>query len=104
VLDAINLGWDVLSLLSRVGDRDLTAESALDLLRAGRPDLLIGLVESPWLEAKSLAYDLSADHSRIELAQDVARFANSDEAGLLVIGLRTRKKSGRDLRHGGGRV
>jgi hypothetical protein len=97
VLDAMNLGWDVVSHLSQVRERDLTAESALDLLRAGRPDLLIGLFESPWLEAKGLGYDLSDDHGRIELAQDVARFANSDEAGLLVIGLRTRKRNGSDV-------
>jgi len=51
--DAIILADKVRTLLQSVVNRDLTAESALDLIGAGRADLLIGLPESSWLEAKS---------------------------------------------------
>lgn len=90
VRDAIAVGLDVVALIGRLRDGALTADSALDFLRAGRAELLVGLPESSWLDAKSQGYDLSTDHGRIELAQDVARFANGDSDGLLIIGLRTR--------------
>lgn len=61
------------------------------ILRGGRPELLLGQYESKWFEAKSAAYDLDDHAQRIELAQDVARFANSEDEGLLVLGLRTKK-------------
>ena len=81
VRDAISIGLDVVEFVERLHGGDLTAESALDLLTAGRGDLLVGLVESNWLEAKRHGYDLSTDHGRIELAQDVARFANGGQPG-----------------------
>jgi hypothetical protein len=94
--DAIRVGLDVDALLLQVRDRELNAESALTLIAAGRGDLLIGLEESTWLEAKARGYDLGIDAGRIELAQDVARFANGETAGLLVIGLKTKKVGGID--------
>lgn len=63
-------------------------------LRAGRPDLLVGQYESQELECKSQTYDLADPAEKIELAQDVARFANSEGGGLLVVGLKT-KRDGR---------
>jgi hypothetical protein len=68
----------------------------LATLRSGRPDLLLGLYESGWLECKSQGYDLKVHSHRIELAQDVARFANSERGGLLVLGLKTKKDSAGD--------
>ena len=62
-----------------------------NVLRAGRPELLIGQYETAWLECKSSGYDLASDHDKIELGQDVARFANSENGGVLVLGLKTRK-------------
>lgn len=61
------------------------------VLRGGRPGLLIGQYESRWLECKASDYDLSSPRGRIELAQDVARLANSEGDGLLVVGLKTKK-------------
>lgn len=60
-------------------------------LTAGRPDLLIGRYESEILECKSQNYDLSRIDQRIELAKDVARFANGERGGILVLGLKTKK-------------
>ena len=61
------------------------------LLRAGRPDLLVGQHESSNLECKSQNYTLSDPAQKIEFAQDVARFANSEGGGLLVLGLKTKR-------------
>jgi hypothetical protein len=65
-------------------------------LRLGRPELLVGAIESSWLEAKSYDYHrLSSGVEKIKLAQDVARFANAD-GGLLVLGLKTSLSNGID--------
>lgn len=94
VYSAVNLAQNVRDLLEKVRDRDLSAASALDLARANRAELLVGLTESSWLEVKSQGYDLTGDAGRIELAQDVARFANGTCDGLLLIGLTAKVKKG----------
>jgi hypothetical protein len=70
---------------------EFDAEALWQLLREGHVDVLIGQSESAYLEVKALGYDLSSLAQKIELAQDVARFANGDVAGLLVIGLAEKK-------------
>jgi hypothetical protein len=67
------------------------------LIRAKRADLLVGTAENEWFEAKGVAYRLGADLDEIELAKDVSAFANRPEDGLLVVGLVTRKRAGRDV-------
>jgi hypothetical protein len=96
VRDAKTISDAVEALVSRAGSGPFDAESGLDLIRAGRVDLLVGMTESSWLEAKSEAHNISEDTGRIELAKDVARFANSDTSALLVIGPVTKKKAGTD--------
>ena len=61
------------------------------LVRAARADVLIGQPESQRLDAKGQDYWLEDDAGKISLAQDVARFANGEDGGAIVIGLRTRK-------------
>ncbi|MFI8301943.1 ATP-binding protein [Streptomyces sp. NPDC085927] len=61
------------------------------LCHGGAPDSLVGLDESDWLEVKSQGYDLESIKDKIELAQDVSRFANSETGGILAIGYRTKK-------------
>lgn len=96
----LSAGRDGLALLNSIKREALNLESALGLLRAGQPHLLIGLPESDWFEVKSQPYGLKAPDSKvaeaakIELAQDVARFANSPCAALLVVGLATNKQDG----------
>ncbi|WP_157187290.1 AlbA family DNA-binding domain-containing protein [Nocardia vinacea] len=70
--------------------------SARRALTGGVPELLVGLLENSWLDAKSQLYDLTKHSQRIELAKDVAQFANSPGGGLLVIGMRTRNSGGGD--------
>ena len=60
-------------------------------MRAARADVLVGQPESQRLDAKGQDYWLEDDAGKISLAQDVARFANGEDGGAIVIGLRTRK-------------
>ncbi|WP_327691010.1 ATP-binding protein [Streptomyces sp. NBC_00461] len=105
-------GWDIdillprtRSLLSSVRELAVTLarsagmtpgapmgpEFAAGLCHGGAPDSLVGLEESDWLEVKSQGYDLDNIKDKIELAQDVSRFANSETGGILAIGYRTKK-------------
>jgi hypothetical protein len=95
-------GRDVHALLSGLRGGPIDVVSAAHLLRARLPHLLVGLPESEWLEVKSEPYALQAPEkaskrAKIELAQDVARFANGDVPALLVIGLRTAKEDGGEV-------
>jgi hypothetical protein len=65
-------------------------------IRAGHADVLVGARESQWLEAKSALWPLGADGGKIELAQDVARFANAT-GGLIVVGAATKKRGDDDV-------
>jgi hypothetical protein len=70
------------------------------LLRAGNFAAFIGLKEDQTLEAKAHGYEYKGKPRRawtVELAQDVAAFANSDNGGLLVIGAYTESAGGCDV-------
>ena len=69
---------------------------ACTLVTDGFAGYLVGQIESRWLEVKSRGYDLDNFADEIELAQDVARFANGDGPGLLVLGFRTKSVGGLD--------
>lgn len=76
-------------LAKRIQLRD-GSDFPLGLLRSMRahgPEVLVGHLESEWLEVKAL-YDHRnpQDHPHQELALDVSAFANSFEGGLIVIG------------------
>jgi hypothetical protein len=70
-------------------------ETIAALVRAGMPRVLIGIPENEWFEAKSRLWDLGTVAGKIELAQDVARFANA-HGGLILVGAETRKVAGAD--------
>jgi len=71
-----------------------TPALVIELLRSGLAHNLAGRRESAWLEVKSQRYETLVKEvpksfrraQQIELAQDVARFANSSEGGVLLIG------------------
>ena len=87
VRDALDLGTEVLQLLKAARGGELAPSTTLDLLRAGRWNLLVGQPESQWLDAKREPYDRKKPHWQYEFAKDVAAFANSDAGGLIVFGL-----------------
>lgn len=76
---------------------ELTRGTARDLVRGGRADLLVGQPEGPWLDVKGRAYDLSEDAGKISLAQDIAKFANAEHGGVLIIGLEAKKVPGGEV-------
>ncbi|MER5392434.1 ATP-binding protein [Saccharopolyspora sp. NPDC002686] len=79
------------------GDNGLPTRSfVLHALRSGDLDRIIGQEENSWLEFKSYV-DLSHEASKVELAQDVARFANAESGGILAIGFRTEKVNRKDV-------
>ena len=92
VADLVDLGANVEALLSRVHRDGLDQDSVREILRAGMPDLLVGLPEGPWLDAKSQDYDLGSDRGKISIAQDVARFANAESGGMIAIGIKTKRQ------------
>ncbi len=95
--DAAEAADDVLALWEATLGGGLSAATALDLLRAQRPELLVGQPEAPWLEAKRAPYRLDAPDQELELAKDVAAMANSSDGGLVVIGLATARRDGHDV-------
>lgn len=88
------LGANVEALLVAAVSGALTRQTISDLIRAGRAELLVGLPEGQWLDVKRQDYDLDTDRGKISLAQDVARFANGEEGGLVVVGMATKKSRG----------
>jgi hypothetical protein len=87
----------VSDLLRAVGDGMFSRDVALQVLRAARPEILLGQPESVYLDVKQSHYDLDTAYGEIALAQAVARFANAERGGLLVIGMRGRKVPGGEV-------
>lgn len=88
--DAIEVGQLIAMFVKGLRDGRLTPDTVLGMLAAGRGNLLIGQLESDWLEVKSQGYDLAVgDAPKIELAQDVARFANGTVDAVLLVGFKT---------------
>jgi len=71
----------------------LNAVGVLNLLRGSHFGALIGATESEYLEVKTSMHPIwkggpAGTRAKVELAQDVARFANGDVDAILVIGYR----------------
>ena len=85
-------GLEIAALLDATSSGRFTRVSIGDLVRSGRADLLVGQKEGHWLEAKRQHYDLQSLSGKVSLAQAVARFCNSEEGGLIVVGAETKDK------------
>jgi hypothetical protein len=84
-------------LLRSVASGKVNRDVVLQVLRAARPETLVGQPESVYLDVKQSHYDLDTAHGEIALAQAVARFANAERGGLLVIGMRGKKVPGGEV-------
>lgn len=82
---------EILALVEATTGDGLRRETVLELLRAARAELLVGQPEGDWLDVKSQDYDLSTESGKISLAQDVARFANAEYGGIVVVGMGSKK-------------
>jgi predicted HTH transcriptional regulator len=89
VYDAYALATGVLALIGAAEGAELRRESALDLLRSRRFDVLLGQQETEWIDFKREGY-AKTDRGKLELAKDVASFANAG-GGILVLGVATTK-------------
>jgi hypothetical protein len=88
--DCVSLGQTLTKLLRFREWDPRSIDGAHALLLTGRPDVLLGQPESTWLEAKRKGYGLQhSEVEKYEYARDLASFANSENGGLLVIGLAT---------------
>jgi hypothetical protein len=96
VADALAIGDDLYRLWVASLGGSLTPDTVADLLRAQRPELMLGQHETTWFEAKGAPYALGNDLAELELAKDVAALANRPEGGVLVLGLVARKRNGID--------
>lgn len=95
--DLVRIAVDAIALLEAVMNGRFGREQVADLVRSGHVDVLIGQPEGQWLEAKRQHYDLSSAAGKIALARSVARFANAEEGGIVVIGLETKGAAGQDI-------
>ncbi|MEV0234692.1 hypothetical protein [Nonomuraea sp. NPDC050786] len=91
------IGVSIDALLAAAYAGRVTRETVADLVLGGRPDLLIGLPEGPWLDVKACHYDLSVDRGKISLAEAVSRFANAEDGGVVVVGMDTKRIPGGEV-------
>ncbi|HEY9312460.1 hypothetical protein [Williamsia sp.] len=99
--DALELAQSIEALLKVLDGGRLGDSAAWDLLEAGQVAALFGQPESEWLEVKSKDWDLATEPGKIEMAQDISRFANGDVSAVLVVGLGSKKVDGVDTVHCG---
>ncbi len=90
--DALQIGHEVERLVEAAYSRgaQLTAPTVADLLRTGHGDVLTGQPENDWLDVKSRVYELRDEYGKLQLAKDVASFANAG-GGVIAIGLSSRR-------------
>ena len=94
--DGMEAGEELAALWEATLGGALTFQTAMDLIRAASPELLVGQVESEWLEAKRESYRLAEIDQQFEFAKDVAAMANTAAGGLIIVGLATAKRNGYD--------
>jgi hypothetical protein len=98
VMDAVGIGRDAIALAEAFGENgSLTRDIAADLVRAGHAAALIGQPEGQWLDVKRQHYDLDTAAGKVKLAEAVAKFANAELGGLLVIGAAGKKIPGGEI-------
>jgi hypothetical protein len=95
--DLFQQAEDILTLCDAFTTASITRETVADLVRGGGADLLIDQPEGHWLDDKSEEYDLASTRGKINLAKALARFANAEDGGLVVIGAKAKKVPGGEV-------
>lgn len=70
---------------------EFDVDTAAYVIRARQPELLVGMFESGWFDAKSAPYRLSEKADQYELGKDIAAFANAG-GGLILVGAKTKTR------------
>jgi hypothetical protein len=94
---ALRLADSATALLHAVGASAFSRDVIVQVLRAGHPEALLGQPESICLDVKRQHYDLTDAAGKISLAQDVARFANAESGGVLIVGMQGKKVPGGEI-------
>ncbi|WP_131812745.1 ATP-binding protein [Mycolicibacterium peregrinum] len=98
VSEVLRVGLDAIALAEAFGQNgQLTRGIAADLVRGGHASALIGQPEGHWLDVKQQHYDLTGTVGKIKLAQAVAKFANAELGGVLIIGMAGKKIPGGEV-------
>ncbi|MFC1412861.1 ATP-binding protein [Streptacidiphilus sp. N1-12] len=95
--EMFRVGEGALALLVAYDTGKPSRETTLDLLRSGNAHVLIGQEEGPWLDVKADHYNLQTPHGKISIAQAVSRFANAENGGIVVVGIRGKKVPGGEI-------
>lgn len=95
--DLFKQAQDILALCEACASGVVTRETVADLVRGGAGHLLVDQPEGNWLDAEAEEYDLTSIKGKVSLGQAVARFANAEEGGLVVIGAKTKKVPGGEV-------
>lgn len=95
----IDCGCAVHDYLDAIRGGELDAPRIVSVLRGGHIGVLVGRRENEFVDVKQSLYNINApgqtgERQKIELAQDVARFANGDTDAVLVIGFTESKSRG----------
>jgi hypothetical protein len=88
---------DIRQLCETLATGDVSHETVANLIRGGGAHLLIDQREGNWLDAKSEEYDLTTTHGKISLAQAIAKFANAEDGGLIIVGAKAKKIPGGEV-------
>lgn len=98
VADANRFGSEAIAILEAyaAGDAANSIEPLVALLHAGHANALLGQGEHQLLEVKRSLH-LVDEKAQLELAKDVSAIANSSTGGVIVVGLGTKRRSGRDV-------
>ncbi len=94
--DAMATADELTEYLSAIVDGQLTPASVASILRTGNAHVLIGVDEDDVLEVKRFLR-INDELDELELAKDVAAFANAGLGGVIVYGIGTKKQRGRDV-------
>lgn len=98
VPEVLRLGRDAIALAEAFGKNgQLTRNIAADLVRSGHARALVGQSEGHWLDVKQQHYDLGSTTGKIKLTQAVAKFANAELGGVLIIGMAGKKIPGGEV-------
>jgi len=93
----IETGNSLEAIANALGSGEFSAESISALIEGGFAQLLVGMPENEWFDAKSAPYKLEDLRGKLELSKDIAAFANARTGGVIVMGAATESTGSGDV-------
>jgi hypothetical protein len=94
--ELLTIAREAAALSKATAGGGLSLARSADLVKGGLIRPLLGQPECAWLDGKVAPYRLTTVPEKLELAKDVAAFANA-EGGLIVVGVKTERGTDGDL-------